>query len=88
MDDMDISGAELPSKRGKVLWDIANVAAVTIPDKVYFVDEALPYVDPAGVPDWNKPGRIAQVSQNLDPEEVLSDFWKALKKLSPRGWAI
>jgi len=84
MDDTDISGAELPSKRGKVLWDIANVAAVTIPDKVYFEDEALPYIDPAGVPDWNKPGRIAQVSRNLDPEEVLSDFWKALKILSPR----
>jgi len=83
MDDVDISGAELPSARGKVLWDIANVAAVTIPGSVHFVQEALPYVNPAGVPDWSKPGRIAEISRDLDADAVLADFWRALERLSP-----
>jgi|GEM_PF-691613 inosine-uridine nucleoside N-ribohydrolase len=82
MDDVDVSGAKLQSPRGKVLWDIANVAAVTVPGSVHFVQEALPYVDSAGVPDWNKPGRIAGVSRDLDAEAVLEDFWKALEKLA------
>ena len=85
MDDVDISGAELPSTRGKVLWDIANVAAVTVPDSVYFVEEALPYIDPAGVPNWNKPGRLAEVSKDLDAEAVLADFWQALERLTPKS---
>lgn len=83
MDDVDVSGEAIPSPRGKVLWDIANVAAVTIPGNVHFVQEALPYVDPAGVPDWNRPGRIAEISRDLDADEVLADFWTALGRLSP-----
>lgn len=83
MDDVNVSGAAHPSARGKVLWDIANVAAVTIPDSVHFVQESLPYVDPAGVPDWNKPGRIAGISRDLDADAVLADFWEALGRLTP-----
>lgn len=83
MDDVDVSVAAIPSPQGKARWDIANVAAVTIPDNVHFVQEALPDVDPAGVPDWNRPGRIAEISRDLDASAVLANLWKALGRLSP-----
>lgn len=70
----------LPSA-GKVLWDIVNVAAATRPETVTFFEEDLPDIDPAGCPDWTKPGRKAQVGLELDAAAILDDFWAALERL-------
>ena len=66
----------------KVLWDIVNVARISIPDAVKLTERSLPYVDPAGTPDWSKAVRSAPFALEVDVDAILDDFWSALKELS------
>jgi inosine-uridine nucleoside N-ribohydrolase len=69
----------------KVLWDIVNVAALTRPDAVTFTPTRLPDIDPAGVPDWTRPGRVAEIGLDIDAAAVLDDLWAALARLPERA---
>lgn len=73
--DMDTRG------RGadiKVLWDVVNVAALTVPEAVTWEQRPIPAVDPSGVPDWGHPGRLAPWGLDVDATMVLDDLWRAL----------
>ncbi len=73
--DVDRSG-------DKVLWDIVNVARISIPSAVKLTVKKLPYVDPAGVSDWNLAERSAPFALEVDAEAILEDFWSALRQLA------
>ncbi len=73
--DVDRSG-------DKVLWDIVNVARISIPEAVMLTERELPYVDPAGVPDWDRAKRTAPFALDVDAEAILEDFWSAMWQLS------
>lgn len=73
--DVDRSG-------DKVLWDIVNVARISIPEAVKLTERELPYVDPAGVPDWDKANRTALFALEVDAKAILGDFWSAMRQLS------
>ncbi|HVB71903.1 MAG TPA: nucleoside hydrolase [Acidimicrobiales bacterium] len=80
--DMDVQ-----REGDKVLWDIVNVAAVSIPEAVTLTESVLSYVDPAGVPDWNRANRTAPFALEVDSEAILDDLWRALERLpkAPKG---
>lgn len=73
--DVDRSG-------DKVLWDIVNVACVSIPEAVRLAERPLPYIDPAGAHAWNSVDRKALFALELDVGAILRDFWEALNQLS------
>ena len=73
--DVDRSG-------DKVLWDIVNVARISIPEAVMLTERELPYVDPAGVPDWDRAKRTALFALDVDAGAILEDFWSAMWQLS------
>ena len=66
----------------KVLWDIVNVARISKPEAVKLTEGLLPYVDPAGTPNWEKAVRSAPFALEVDVEAILEDFWSAMKELS------
>lgn len=72
-------GGEVHEGRGKVLWDLACVAAVADPDSVTVGRLAVPTLDAAGAHDFSQRGREVDAMTNLDPERVLAGMMKALK---------
>jgi purine nucleosidase len=67
--------------REKVLWDVANVAAVLNPTCVTVVSMEYPTLDVAGAHDWDRPARAADVVTDLDAKWILSDLREALLRL-------
>ena len=68
---------------GKVLWDVANVAALTVPEA--FTMEQLPCatLDAAAAHDFTRPGRVVDVVSDLDRDAILADLWAAFARLRP-----
>ncbi len=64
--------------REKVLWDVANVAAVLNPACVTVTPIAYPTLDVAGAHDWEHPSRTVDVVTDLDPAWILGDLRAAL----------
>lgn len=75
--DMDQVG----EGRNKVLWDIANIAAVHRPESVRFTVSPLPSIDPAGYPNWKTPVRSADIGLDINAPMIIDDFWRALSRL-------
>ena len=65
----------------KVLWDIVNVARISVPEAVRLTERMLPYVGPSGVPDWDKTVRSAPFALEVDADAILEDLWTALGRL-------
>jgi purine nucleosidase len=65
----------------KVLWDVANVAAVLNPACVTVTPTAYPTLDVAGAHDWERPSRNVNVVTDLDPAWILNDLRAALLQL-------
>lgn len=79
--DMDVERSSY-----KVLWDIVNVALISIPNAVPLTSLTLPDVDPAGVPTWDPVStRRAPFAMDVDAPAILADFWSALRELSRRS---
>ncbi len=66
---------------GKVLWDVANVAALTVPHA--FTVESLPCatLDAAAAHDFDRPGRTVEVVTDLDRDAILADMRVAFGRL-------
>jgi inosine-uridine nucleoside N-ribohydrolase len=62
----------------KVLWDVANVAAVLNPACVTVTPMAYPTLDVAGAHNWEHPSRTLDVVTDLDPVWILADLHAAL----------
>jgi inosine-uridine nucleoside N-ribohydrolase len=67
--------------REKVLWDVANVAAILNPACVTITPVAYPTLDVAGAHDWEHPSRTVEVVTDLDPAWILADLRAALLRL-------
>lgn len=67
-----------PDRGAKVLWDVVNVAALSVPEAVSWETRPLPTIDPAGYPDWDQPGRSVPWGLDVDATAVLDDLWEAL----------
>ena len=65
----------------KILWDVANVAAVINPTAVTAKPTATPTLDVAGAHDFDHPGRIVDVVTDLDAAWILADLRAALLRL-------
>ena len=65
----------------KILWDIANIAAVIAPASVTVTPTATPTLDVAGAHDFDHPGRIVDVVTDLDAAWILADLRGALLRL-------
>ncbi len=65
----------------KILWDVANVAAVIAPASVTLTPTATPTLDVAGAHDFDRPGRIVDVVTDLDAAWILADLHAALLRL-------
>jgi inosine-uridine nucleoside N-ribohydrolase len=65
----------------KILWDIANVAAVIAPASVTVTPTATPMLDVAGAHDFDRPGRMVDVVTDLDAAWILADLRAALLRL-------
>ncbi|MGI8687692.1 MAG: nucleoside hydrolase [Thermomicrobiales bacterium] len=65
----------------KILWDVANVAAVIAPAAVIVTPAATPTLDVAGAHDFDHPGRIVDVVTDLDAAWILADLRAALLRL-------
>jgi purine nucleosidase len=65
----------------KILWDVANVAAVIAPASVTVTPTATPTLDAAGAHDFGRPGRAVDVVTDLDATWILADLWEALQRL-------
>lgn len=67
---------------GKVLWDVANVAALTVPGA--FAVESLPCatLDAAAAHDFDRPGRVVEVVTDLDRDAILADMRAAFARLA------
>lgn len=65
----------------KILWDVANVAAVINPASVTATPMATPSLDVAGAHDFDHPGRIVDVVTDLDAAWILADMRAALLRL-------
>ncbi|MGI8855621.1 MAG: hypothetical protein ACR2JW_07720, partial [Thermomicrobiales bacterium] len=65
----------------KILWDVANVAAVINPASVTVTPLPAPTLDAAGAHDFDRPGRIVDVVTDLDAAWILNDLWAALLRL-------
>jgi len=65
----------------KILWDVANVAAIINPTAVTVMPMATPTLDVAGAHDFDCPGRIVDVVTDLDAAWILADLRAALLRL-------
>jgi len=65
----------------KILWDVANVAAVIAPASVTVMPTATPTLDVAGAHNFDHPGRIVDIVTNLDAAWILADLRAALLRL-------
>ena len=65
----------------KILWDVANVAAVINPASVTVTPTATPTLDAADAHDFDRPGRTVDVVTDLDATWILADLWEALRRL-------
>ncbi len=65
----------------KILWDVANVAAVINPAAVTVTPIATPTLDVAGAHDFDHPGRIVDIVTDLDAVWILADLHAALLRL-------
>jgi inosine-uridine nucleoside N-ribohydrolase len=65
----------------KILWDVANVAAVINPVSVTVTPSATPTLDVAGAHDFDRPGRRVDVVTDLDAAWILADLRAALLRL-------
>jgi inosine-uridine nucleoside N-ribohydrolase len=65
----------------KILWDVANVAAVINPASVTVTPLPAPTLDAAGAHDFDRPGRTVDVVTDLDAAWILDDLWAALLRL-------
>ncbi len=68
-------------QRRKILWDVANVAAVIAPAAVTVTPTATPTLDVAGAHDFDRPGRTVDVVTDLDAAWILADLRAALLRL-------
>jgi len=68
------------SRREKIIWDIACIAAVIDPQSVTVDKLAVPTLDAAGAHDFSKHGRKIEVVRDLDEERVLSGLMRALAR--------
>ncbi len=68
-------------QRRKILWDVANVAAVIAPAAVTVTPTATPALDVAGAHDFDRPGRTVDVVTDLDAAWILADLRAALLRL-------
>ncbi len=71
-------------QRRKILWDVANVAAVINPASVTVTPTATPTLDVAGAHDFDQTGRTVDVVTDLDAAWILADLRAALLRL-PRS---
>jgi inosine-uridine nucleoside N-ribohydrolase len=65
----------------KILWDVANVAAVINPASVTVTPLPTPALDVAGAHNFDNPGRTVDVVTDLDAAWVLDDLRAALLRL-------
>ncbi len=65
----------------KILWDVANVAAVIHPAAVTVTPTATPTLDVAGAHDFDHAGRTVDVVTDLDAAWILADLRAALLRL-------
>lgn len=65
----------------KILWDVANVAAVINPASVTATPLPTPTLDAAGAHDFDRPGRTVHVVTDLDAAWILEDLRAALLRL-------
>lgn len=65
----------------KILWDVANVAAVIAPASVTVTPLATPTLDVAGAHDFDRTGRTVDVVTDVDAPWILNDLWEALLRL-------
>jgi hypothetical protein len=65
----------------KILWDVANVAAVINPASVIVTPLPAPTLDAAGAHDFDRPGRTVDVVTDLDAAWILDDLKGALLRL-------
>ena len=65
----------------KILWDVANVAAVINPTSVTVTPTATPALDAAGAHDIDRPGRTVDVVTDLGAAWILADLCAALQRL-------
>jgi purine nucleosidase len=72
------------SEREKVLWDVANVAAVLNPACVTVMPVAYPTLDVAGAHDWERPSRTVDIVTDLDAAWILGNLRAALLRLPER----
>lgn len=62
----------------KILWDIANVAAILDPPALTVEERPAPWLDAAGAHDFTRPGRMINVVTDIDAPRVLSGLREAL----------
>lgn len=73
------------NRGAKVLWDVVNVSALTVPGAITWESKPVPTIDPAGYPDWEQPGRVVPWGLDVDAVQVLEDFWQTLTEAKGRG---
>jgi purine nucleosidase len=69
------------TQRHKILWDVANIAAVINPASVTVVPLPTPTLDAAGAHDFDRPGRTIDVVTDLDAAWIFDDLQAALLRL-------
>lgn len=73
-------GGPVDPEGGKILWDVACVAAVADPGSVTVERRALPTLDAAAAHDFSLPGREVQPVTDLDEGRVISGLQTALRR--------
>lgn len=68
------------SRREKIVWDIACIAAVINPQAVTVDKLAVPALDAAGAHDFSRRGREIEVVRDLDEKRILSGLIRALTR--------
>lgn len=69
-------GADGPEH--KILWDVACVAALTLPGAVTRIPTAAPALDAAAAHDFTRSGRVVDVLTDLDAPRIRTDLRAAL----------
>lgn len=69
------------SRPTKVLWDIVNVAYLTVPEAVKINLLPIPEIDAAGSMYWDRPIGKIPVCIDVDAEAIMMDFWRAMERL-------
>ncbi len=62
----------------KALWDVACVAALTLPDAVTLSPTPAPMLDAGAAHDFTRPGRTVNMLTDLDRASILADLRAAL----------